>query len=42
MAATSSGGLGTPTTTGVNGVAKTTSWEDDVWGSILDGNDVSA
>ena len=40
MAATSSGGLGT--STGVNGVAKTTSWEDDVWGSILDGNDVSA
>lgn len=39
-AATSSGGLGT--STGVNGVAKTTSWEDDVWGSILDGNDVSA
>jgi hypothetical protein len=41
MTATPSGGLGTPTTTGVNGVAKNTSWEDDVWGSILDGSDVS-
>lgn len=41
MAVASSSGLGTPKT-GVNGVAKTTSWEDDVWGSILDGNDVSA
>ncbi len=35
MAATSS------MTTGVNGVAKATSWEDDIWGSILDGDDVS-
>lgn len=42
MAVTSSSGLGTSTTTGANGVAKTTSWEDDVWGSILDGSDVSA
>ena len=40
-AATSSGGLGASTTS-VNVLAKTTSWEDDVWGSILDGNDVSA
>jgi SCY1-like protein 2 len=42
MAATSLGGLGTSKATGVNGVAKTTSWEDDMWGSILDGNDVRA
>ena len=41
MALTSSSGLGASTTTGVDGVAKITSWEDDVWGSILDGSDVS-
>ena len=41
MALTSSSGLGASTTTGVGGVAKITSWEDDVWGSILDGSDVS-
>jgi SCY1-like protein 2 len=36
-----SGSLETSKTTGVNGIAKATSWEDDVWGSILDGSDVS-
>ena len=41
MALTSSSGLGASTTTGVDGVAKITSWEDDVWGSILDGSDVT-
>ena len=39
MAVASSRGLGTPTMTSVNGAAN---WEDDVWGSILDGSDVSA
>ena len=41
MALTSSSGLGASTTTGVNGVAKSASWEDGVWGRILDGSDVS-
>jgi len=42
MAVASPRGLGTPTTTSVNGAANTTNWDDDVWGSILDGSDVSA
>ena len=41
MSMASSSGLGTSTTTGVNGATKPTSWEDDMWGSILDGSDVS-
>ena len=41
MALTSSSGLEASTTTGVNGVAKSTSWEDGVCGRILDGSDVS-
>ena len=39
--ATSLSGLGASMTTGVNGVAKLTSWEGDVWGGTLDGSDVS-
>ena len=41
MVITSSSGLGASTTTGVNGVAKRTSWEGDVWGGTLEGCDVS-
>ena len=41
MVVTSSSSLGASTTTGVNGVAKRTSWEGDVWGGTLDRSDDS-
>ena len=40
-AMTSLSRLGASTTTCVHGLAKSTSWEDDVWGSVMAGSDVS-
>ena len=40
-AMTSLSGLGASTMTGVHGLAKSTSWEGDVWGSVMAGSDMS-